>query len=88
LIGLANGDKIDLKDKEQTDKLVIKLEKASYAVSAVRQKRAARQPAPPFITSTLQQELPAAWVILPSAPWPWLNNYMKALILDRVEQWA
>ena len=58
LVGLANGDKIELKDKEQTEKLVTKLEKASYAVSGVRQKRTARQPAPPFITSTLQQE---AW---------------------------
>ncbi len=58
LVGLANGDKIDLKDKERTDALVARLEKASYAVSAVRQKRTARQPAPPFITSTLQQE---AW---------------------------
>jgi len=58
LVGLANRDKIELKDKEQTDKLVAKLEKASYSVAAVRQKRTARQPAPPFITSTLQQE---AW---------------------------
>ena len=58
LVGLAKGGKIELKDKEQTDKLVAKLEKASYAVAAVRQKRTARQPAPPFITSTLQQE---AW---------------------------
>jgi DNA topoisomerase I len=58
LVGLLNGGKIDLKDKEQTNKLVTKLEKANYAVSAVRQKRIPRQPAPPFITSTLQQE---AW---------------------------
>jgi DNA topoisomerase-1 len=58
LVGLLNGDKIELKAKELTDKLVTKLEKASYAVSAVRQKRILRQPSPPFITSTLQQE---AW---------------------------
>ncbi len=58
LVGLANGDKVELKDQEQTQKLVKTLEKASYGVIAVRQKRAARQPAPPFITSTLQQE---AW---------------------------
>jgi DNA topoisomerase-1 len=58
LVGSANGNKIELKDKEQTDRLVAKLEKASYVVSAVREKRNARQPAPPFITSTLQQE---AW---------------------------
>ena len=58
LVGPVNGDKIELKDKEQTDKLVAKLEKASYAASGVRQKQTSRQPAPPFITSTLQQE---AW---------------------------
>ena len=37
LVGLADGDKLELKDKEQTDKLVARLEKASYAVSGVRQ---------------------------------------------------
>ena len=58
LVGLANGAKIELKGEEQAQKLVKTLEKADYAVSAVREKRTARQPAPPFITSTLQQE---AW---------------------------
>ncbi|HUV53335.1 MAG TPA: type I DNA topoisomerase [Dehalococcoidia bacterium] len=58
LVGLANGDKIELKNQEQSQKLVTELEQADYAVASVQQKRTARQPAPPFITSTLQQE---AW---------------------------
>ena len=58
LVGLVGEDKIELRDEKQTQRLVTELKKASYAVSAVRQKKAARQPAPPFITSTMQQE---AW---------------------------
>jgi len=58
LVGLLGGDKIELRDEDQTQRLVTELEGAGYTVSAVQQKRGARQPAPPFITSTLQQE---AW---------------------------
>ncbi len=58
LVGLLGGDKLELRDKEQTQGLITELEGAGYTVSAVKQKRGARQPAPPFITSTLQQE---AW---------------------------
>jgi DNA topoisomerase-1 len=58
LVGLAGGGKIHLKNEEQTQKLAAELGGASYSVSAIKQKRSPRQPAPPFITSTLQQE---AW---------------------------
>jgi len=58
LIGLFGGGKISLKDEEQARRLTDELKRASYTVSMVTQKRGARQPAPPFITSTLQQE---AW---------------------------
>ena len=57
-MGLFGGGKIELRNEEQTQRLTDELKGASYAVSAVTQKRGARQPAPPFITSTLQQE---AW---------------------------
>lgn len=56
LIGLASGGKIAIADGEQAQAIVSELEKSSYAVSDVRKKKALRQPAPPFITSTLQQE--------------------------------
>jgi len=57
-VGLFKGGKIALKDEEQTNKMADELRGAGYSVSSVSEKRAARQPAPPFITSTLQQE---AW---------------------------
>jgi DNA topoisomerase-1 len=58
LVGLAGGGKVKLSNEEQTRGLVDELKVALYSVSAVAVKRGARQPAPPFITSTLQQE---AW---------------------------
>ncbi len=58
LIGLADGSKIELGNKESADQLTALLEKAEYTVSKVTTKKAVRAPAPPFITSTLQQE---AW---------------------------
>jgi len=58
LVALADGTKLDIGNKDEADKVVADLEKAEYAVTAVQTKRVARQPAPPFITSTMQQE---AW---------------------------
>jgi DNA topoisomerase-1 len=58
LIGLADGTKLEIRKEEEATRLGEKLEKASYKVFKVGTKKAARQPAPPFITSTLQQE---AW---------------------------
>ena len=48
----------DIGNEAEAQRLSTELEKASYAVAAVNKKRVARQPAPPFTTSTLQQE---AW---------------------------
>jgi DNA topoisomerase-1 len=58
LIGLAEGTKLEIKNEEEATELREKLEKASYKVAKLATKKAVRQPAPPFITSTLQQE---AW---------------------------
>ncbi len=49
---------VDIGCEAEAQRLSAELEKASYTVSAVREKKMARRPAPPFITSTLQQE---AW---------------------------
>ena len=57
-IGLADGTRLDIHTKEESDKLIAALEKAAYDVLKVSTKKATRQPAPPFTTSTLQQE---AW---------------------------
>jgi DNA topoisomerase-1 len=58
LFALADGTKLDISNKDEADRVTAELEKAEYAVKAVVTKQVARQPAPPFITSTLQQE---AW---------------------------
>jgi DNA topoisomerase-1 len=58
LFALADGTRLDIGNKDEADRVVTDLEKAAYAVKAVVTKQLARQPAPPFTTSTLQQE---AW---------------------------
>jgi DNA topoisomerase-1 len=58
LIGLDDGTKLEIHNEQEATELSDKLKQASYKVSKVSVKKATRQPAPPFITSTLQQE---AW---------------------------
>ncbi|MDP2952392.1 MAG: type I DNA topoisomerase [Chloroflexota bacterium] len=59
LVGYLEGKKkLKITHQEEAGKLVAVLEKAAYAVGGVNRKESLRQPAPPFITSTLQQE---AW---------------------------
>ncbi len=48
--------KVKITSKEQADKYLGRLEGASYTVSNVKKGTRKRNPAPPFITSTLQQE--------------------------------
>lgn len=45
-----------INNKEDADKVVARLEKAQYTVTKVEKKEKKRNPEPPFITSTLQQE--------------------------------
>jgi len=56
LVGLVNGDKLDINSQEEATAIKDELEQASYSVIKVKAKKVTRQPAPPFITSTLQQE--------------------------------
>ncbi|MBN1367293.1 MAG: type I DNA topoisomerase [Dehalococcoidales bacterium] len=58
LVGLANGKKLEIHTQADSDSMVADLKTAKYSVLKVATKKVARQPAPPFITSTLQQE---AW---------------------------
>ncbi|MBE7054211.1 MAG: type I DNA topoisomerase [Ruminococcaceae bacterium] len=51
-----NGKKIDLTNEKQTMEIVEDLEGATYTVSDVKELQKTKSPAPPFITSTLQQE--------------------------------
>ena len=57
LYGFADGKKIDvIPNAEEADKIVSALGGAEYTVSALKKGTRKKQPAPPFITSTLQQE--------------------------------
>ncbi len=58
LIGLVDGKRLDIHSREEADEVRDELKQASYSVLRVKTKKVTRQPAPPFITSTLQQE---AW---------------------------
>jgi len=57
-IGNMDGSKIDISNKEASDKLIEELKSAAYKVADIKRKDVLRQPAAPFTTSTLQQE---AW---------------------------
>ncbi len=57
LYGFKNGEKIEIiPNGAEAEKIVADLENAEFEVSAVKKGKRSRQPAPPFITSTLQQE--------------------------------
>jgi len=58
LIGLTDGTKVVLQNREEAAAVESELKQAAYSVILVTTKKGARQPAPPFTTSTLQQE---AW---------------------------
>lgn len=58
LMGLGDGTKLEVNNEQEATRIKDGLEKASYRVLKVSSKKVNRQPAPPFITSTLQQE---AW---------------------------
>lgn len=56
LVGPVGKKKPEIPDQAEADRLVGLLRSAAYAVAAVKQKPQSRRPAPPFTTSTLQQE--------------------------------
>jgi len=58
LVGLSDGTKLDIHNEQEATEIAGDLKQASYKVLKVGTKKVTRQPAPPFITSTLQQE---AW---------------------------
>lgn len=51
-----NGKKIDLHNQEEADAVLKALEGVSYQVESIKKGVRQKSPAPPFITSTLQQE--------------------------------
>ncbi len=55
LVG-KNKKKIELKSKEEVDNILAEIEKAEYIVKQIKRTDKKRTPAPPFTTSTMQQE--------------------------------
>jgi DNA topoisomerase-1 len=51
-----DGKKIQIGSKEVLDPILLDMEKARYEVRKIRRGKRVRQPYPPFITSTLQQD--------------------------------
>ena len=51
-----NGEKIELHTKDEVDKILADLEGAKYKVVDIKKGERKRNPAPPFTTSTLQQD--------------------------------
>lgn len=56
LHGLTDGKKMDITNEQQAQGIINDLEGADYVVSNIKKGVRNKQPAPPFITSTLQQE--------------------------------
>lgn len=51
-----NGKKQDIHSKEEVDKILKEIENAKYIITEVKRGEKKRTPAPPFTTSTMQQE--------------------------------
>ncbi len=51
-----DGRKAELKNKEETDKVLEYLKDKTFTVASIKKSTRKKQPAPPFTTSTLQQE--------------------------------
>lgn len=52
----VDGEKIELENKEQTDKILERLDNADFTVANIKKSVHKKSPAAPFTTSTLQQE--------------------------------
>jgi DNA topoisomerase-1 len=51
-----NGKKFEIKNKDESDEILALLKDSNFRVSNVKKSQKKRNPSPPFITSTLQQE--------------------------------
>ncbi len=51
-----NNEKLEIHSKEEVDKILKDLENAKYIVNEIKRGEKKRNPAPPFTTSTMQQE--------------------------------
>jgi DNA topoisomerase-1 len=56
LVGYPGKDKIDIGSEQEVEEISVRLAGADYRITKVDTREVKRQPAPPFTTSTLQQE--------------------------------
>ena len=61
LAATADGKKLTVTNKQQTDEILAALDGKDYTISKIEKGKRRRQPAPPFITSTLQQDASRAF---------------------------
>ena len=55
-LSTVDGKKAQIRNGEEAEKICKMIEKASFSITEIRKKEKRRQPAPPFTTSSLQQE--------------------------------
>lgn len=55
-LSAVDGEKIEIENEAQAQLLLQRIEQAQFVVTAIKKRVTKKQPAPPFITSTLQQE--------------------------------
>ena len=55
-LATKNGEKIEIKTGEEAESIVNELKGVPFVICAIKKSIRKKQPAPPFITSTLQQE--------------------------------
>ncbi len=55
-LATVSGKKIEIADKAQADSILERLKKSDFIVRTIKKRVTRKQPSPPFITSTLQQE--------------------------------
>lgn len=61
LAATADGKKLTVTDKQQADTVLAALDGKDYTITKIEKGKRRRQPAPPFITSTLQQDASRAF---------------------------
>ena len=61
LTATADGKKLTVTNKQQADEILAALDGKDYTISKIEKGKRRRQPAPPFITSTLQQDASRAF---------------------------
>ncbi|MCL2323756.1 MAG: type I DNA topoisomerase [Oscillospiraceae bacterium] len=55
-LALCNGEKIEILNEEEANKIIDELKKGKFIVKSIKNTKRTKNPLPPFITSTLQQD--------------------------------